>query len=100
MHFSEIIKLQFEKERHTWLCIFKAFYKYRRFHGRGRHLVGGAKKSDRLGRVILFLKKMKDASSVYIYCHASFQMNCVHYRLGKRNYNIFLLISRVSTDAS
>ena len=23
MHFSEIIKLQFENERHTWLCIFK-----------------------------------------------------------------------------
>ena len=28
MHFSEIIKLQFEKERHTLLCILKAFYKY------------------------------------------------------------------------
>ena len=29
MHFWEIIKLQFEKERHTLLCIiFKAFYKY------------------------------------------------------------------------
>ena len=28
-----------------------------RFHGCGRHLVGRAKKSDRLGRVILFLKK-------------------------------------------
>ena len=25
MHFSEIIKLQFEKERHTWLCILKVF---------------------------------------------------------------------------
>ena len=25
MHFSEIIKLQFEKERHTWLCILKPF---------------------------------------------------------------------------
>ena len=25
MHFSEIIKLQFEKERHTWLCILKLF---------------------------------------------------------------------------
>ena len=25
MHFSEIIKLQFEKERHTLLCIFKLF---------------------------------------------------------------------------
>ena len=28
MHFWEIIKLQFEKERHTFLCILKAFYKY------------------------------------------------------------------------
>ena len=25
MHFSEIIKLQFEKERHTLLCILKLF---------------------------------------------------------------------------
>ena len=25
MHFSEIIKLQFEKERHTLLCIIKLF---------------------------------------------------------------------------
>ena len=25
MHFSEIIKLQFEKERHTFLCIIKLF---------------------------------------------------------------------------
>ena len=25
MHFSEIIKLQFKKERHTWLCISKLF---------------------------------------------------------------------------
>ena len=25
MHFSEIIKLQFEKERYTWLCILKLF---------------------------------------------------------------------------
>ena len=25
MHFSEIIKLQFEKERHTWLCMLKLF---------------------------------------------------------------------------
>ena len=25
MHFSEIIKLQFEKERHKLLCIFKLF---------------------------------------------------------------------------
>ena len=25
MHFSEIIKLQFEKERHTLLCISKLF---------------------------------------------------------------------------
>ena len=27
MHFSEIMKLQFEKERHTWLCILKLFTK-------------------------------------------------------------------------
>ena len=25
MHFSEIIKPQFEKECHTWLCILKLF---------------------------------------------------------------------------
>ena len=25
MHFSETINLQFEKERHTWLCILKLF---------------------------------------------------------------------------
>ena len=25
MHFSEILKLQFEKERHTLLCILKLF---------------------------------------------------------------------------
>ena len=25
MHFSEIIKFQFEKERQTWLCILKLF---------------------------------------------------------------------------
>ena len=25
MHFSKIIKLQLEKERHTWLCILKLF---------------------------------------------------------------------------
>ena len=25
MHFSEIIKLQFEKERHTFLCFLKLF---------------------------------------------------------------------------
>ena len=25
MHFSEMIKLQFEKECHTWLCILKLF---------------------------------------------------------------------------
>ena len=25
MHFSEIIKLNSEKERHTWLCILKLF---------------------------------------------------------------------------
>ena len=25
MHFSEIIKLHSEKERHTWLCILKLF---------------------------------------------------------------------------
>ena len=25
MHFSEIIKLKFEKERHAWLCILKLF---------------------------------------------------------------------------
>ena len=27
MHFSEVIKLQFEKERHTLLCILKLFTK-------------------------------------------------------------------------
>ena len=27
MHFSEIMKLQFGKERHTWLCILKLFTK-------------------------------------------------------------------------
>ena len=27
MHFSEIIQLQFEKERHTLLCILKLFTK-------------------------------------------------------------------------
>ena len=27
--------------------------RYRRFHGRGRHLVGRAKNSDGLGRVIV-----------------------------------------------
>ena len=25
MHFSEIIELQLEKKRHTWLCILKLF---------------------------------------------------------------------------
>ena len=32
MHFSEIIMFQFEKERHTLLCIFKAFYKINIIH--------------------------------------------------------------------
>ena len=44
-------------------------YVYRRFHGRCRHLVGRAKNSDRLGRVILFRKNGGRIEHTHLFSH-------------------------------
>ena len=58
MHLKPKISLlntQTEKPSKLISCLLFLGVRYRRFHGRGRHLVGRAKNSDRLGRVTFSL---------------------------------------------